>query len=261
MVYTGGTKPASAGLLLLAITVTVALASCGQSGQQKPARLRLGNFLWETDQVKIALYRDSEQQKNATLSYGKLSDYQALKPGRYRMRVAAGDHDILEKTFGLGSGEAYTLIIAGIASGAPELNKETLNKKLHTFVEGSIARTSNGYLPQMLLINDFFVEEKETGQFRIINLMPGTTCLHGKLMNESKNELSSTLEYFHGSPSQPVSTGDLELELSFSGSPLKFSEQTVTIRERALNSFFIIPRKGHYLTSPVVVRGVTENSP
>ena len=260
MVLIRGTRPGSAGTLLLAVIFTAALASCGQAGQQQNARLRLGNFLWETEQVQIALYSDSEQSKTVTLSYGKLSDYHALKPGRYRIRVATGEGAILEKTFGLGSKEAYTLVIAGISSGPQELNKETLDKKLHVFVEGSLARTSNGYLPQLLLINDFFVEERNKGQFRVINLMPGTAHIRAKLKREGKDELSATLKYFNREPAKPLPAGEHMLELSFSGSPLKFSEQALTIRERALNSYFIIPRKGHYLTSPMVVRGVTESS-
>lgn len=246
--------------LLLTIVVSLLLASCGGTKREESPQLRLGNFLWDAQQVTIDIYRESEQQDSITLSYGTLTSYRSLEPGRYRIRVSSEKQALLEKTFGMGSNESYTLVIAGITSGPQELNKQTLSKKLHTLVEGNAVSNSNGYLPQILLINDFFVKEKKKGQFRIINLMPGTANLHGKVLKGHKQEFSETLKYFHSSHTRPVPVGELELELSFTDSPLTFSREPVTIREKALNSFFIIPRKGHYLTSPRVVTGITGDS-
>ncbi|SDK12800.1 DUF4397 domain-containing protein [Microbulbifer yueqingensis] len=261
MAIVNGYPPACAARLLVILLFSLALASCSDPAKENATRLRLANFLWGTDQVQVLLYRGEKQEKEVRLSYGSLSKYHSLEPGRYRLRVVTGKQAILEKTFGLGTRESYTLFIAGISTGPQKLNRQTLDNKLHTLVEGSATRTDNGYLPQVLLVNDFFVKEKHKGQFRVINLMPGATHLEGKLIKGDSKEFSSTLKYFHSSHTKPVPTGELQLELLFSGSPLRVIREPVTIRQQVLNSFFIIPRKGHYLTSPMIVNGITEDFP
>ena len=234
------------------------MSSCNSDKEKEPVQVRFGEFLWNTPSAKIRFYLSDDLVESIDLEYGKLSDYISLDAANYQVKVETNGKLILEKTIGFGTGESYTLYIAGIFSEEQKMNEETFNKKMHLLVEGAAAKTANGYMSQLFVQDDYFVEEPSKGKFRIVNLLPGTKPLDIEVKKGSESKFSfSGVEFVHQTKTKPLDSGESKLNIRLGNFNLDLESSKFDIEAEKLNTFYLIPEKGDYLTSSTLVKGIT----
>ena len=105
------------------------LLSC-HSSQQKPSKLRIGQFMFTDRPVKIIFTKDGESTLQQQLKYTELTDYQSINSGTYTVEVKAENQLLLKKKVGIGNSGVYTLILYGILQENPTTNAKTSKTKL-----------------------------------------------------------------------------------------------------------------------------------
>ncbi len=125
-------------------------------------------------------------------------------------------------------------------------------------VEGATALTTNDYLPQLIIQNDFAVSEPRNGKIRAVHLMPGTIPIDLYLSRENEVSLSfQQLEYPHISEVEPLRPGQYKLDWRWTGSPITHYEDSLTIEMGQLLTMYFISSTKIQSSSPMMVVGET----
>ena len=237
--------------------VVLVLSGCALK-EPGSARFRVGQFLFSTQNATITFYDEKKENKSLKLDYGQLSEYETIAAKVYFIKVWADGKLLMEKELGMGRDGSYTLFLTGIPEKNQSVNKESILHTLHTIVEGSEGITSNDYLPQLIVRNDFFTAEKNKGKLLAVHMMTGAMPLSLKLVNSDNKTETKTFSYPKSSEARDVSTGTYEVQLHFDGSPQTISLGKLQVENAILYSLCIIPDPKQYLTNPKLVIGTTE---
>ena len=217
------------------------LAACHPAGKDGTARLRVGEFLAATDSAQVTLTR-AGSSSTFHLPYGALSDYWELAAGTYRARVTSAGQPLLDRSIGLGTGGSFTLLLTGTPLTGQETNEQAFGTTLHRFVEGSAAVTTNDYLPQLLIQNDYFIPVPGEGTLRITHLAPGVIPLDVSLLNDSITSATIRgLAYPHTSLRERVTAGIYRAAVHLGGSPLTEQQFPLELNEGLFCSLYLIP--------------------
>ena len=108
------------------------LFSC-HSSQQKPSKLRIGQFMFTDRPVKIIFTKDGESTLQQQLKYTELTDYQSINSGTYTVEVKAENQSLLKKKVGIGNSGVYTLMLYGILQENPTTNEKTTRLLMWAF--------------------------------------------------------------------------------------------------------------------------------
>ncbi len=243
---------------ILVLLIMVPLLSGCSPKEAAPARFRVGQFLFSTQNATITLYDGKKEKTSLKLKYGKLSNYTSLEAKIYFIKVWADGKLLLEKKIGMGCNGRYTLVLTGIPEKNQPVNKKSTMQKLHTIVEGSEGITTNDYLPQLIVQNDFYIAEKNMGKIRVTHLMLGAVPFSLDFMNgKGKKQVSSTA-YPKSSETIDVDTGTYDLQVHFDDRPQTEALQKIKIKESVLHSLYVIPALERYLTDPILVMGSSD---
>lgn len=249
-------KPLKNIAILLAAAAL--LFGCSQKEKPKPAEVRIGQFLLAKAPAEVVFYRKGKAVLTKELDYGSLTGYEKLKPATYRVEVKTDGKLLLEKEIGLGTGGTYTLCLSGMPVDGQEKNQQSTKDILHHIVEGAEGITANAYLPQLLVLNDFFESKKTTAKIRVVHLAPGTIGLSAKVEGADKSELElSGLEYPMQSEVKTISPGPAHLKLKLDGTQQLLATKTFTVEQQHLYTFFVVADTGRYLNRLRLVEGVS----
>ncbi len=243
--------------LVFLMALMVVLANCTPK-EKRPARFRVGQFLYSTQKATVALYENNQEKFSLKLKYGTLSDYRNIPANTYFIKVWADGKLLLEKKIGLGRNGQYTFLLTGIPEKNQPVNKESILTTLKAIAQGSEALTANDFLPQLIVQNDFFVKEKGKGNIRFSQLTPGAIPLSLGLRQKGTETEIGSHGYPQSSDTKAVSTGPYEVRLHLEGSPQTTSLGPIKIKEGFLYSLYLIPNSDRYLTYPKIVIGETK---
>lgn len=237
--------------------VLLVLAGCARK-ETGSARFRVGQFLFSTQNATVTFYEGKEKKMSVELDYGELSEYRTIDAKIYFIKVWADGKLLLEKKLGLGRDGSYTLFLTGIPEKNQSVNKESTMQTLHAIVEGSEGITTNDYLPQLMVSNDFYNIEKNKGKLIAVHLMPGAVPFSLKLVNREAKTITKTFSYPKSSETTDVATGTYDAQVHLDGSPQTVALGKVEVKENVLYLLCIIPDPERYLTKPKLVIGTTE---
>lgn len=243
--------------IVFLLTLVVVFANCAPK-EKRPTRFRVGQFLFSTQKATVALYENNQKKTSLELDYGKLSDYQSIAAKTYFVKVWADGELLLEKKIGLGRNDDYTLLLTGIPEKNQSVNKESILTTLHSIAEGSEGITTNNFLPQLIIQNDFYVKENGKGKVRVSHLMPGTVPLSVKLGQKGTETGIGSKSYPESSETKAIDPGSYKVQLHFDGSPQTTAMGQMNIEQGSLYSLYLIPDSDRYLTNPQLVIGKTE---
>ncbi|RXG12977.1 hypothetical protein DSM03_108123 [Leeuwenhoekiella aestuarii] len=212
--------------------------SCSEKGDQY-VELRLGDFLVENSAVSMKLISDGATEKYS-LNYSDLTSYYKIKPGVYQIQVVVHEKVILEKKIGFAAGGKFTLFIYGLLSENQVVNQTTTSSQLHSIVSGAEARTANGYLPQMRLLDDHYEGGKTTAQMRWVNLVPFEKSFTAEASLDSDINFGTTA-YGNDHASQKFDIGTYSVIWRSKSSPIKRLEMSQALDKQTLYTFFLIP--------------------
>ncbi len=243
--------------LIFLMALMVVFATCTPK-EERPARFRVGQFLYSTDEATVALYENDQEKFSLKLKYGTLSDYRIIPANTYFVKVWADGRLLLEKKIGLGRNGRYTFLLTGIPEKNQSVNKESVLTRLKAIAQGSEALTANDFLPQLIVQNDFFVKEKGKGSIRVSQLTPGAIPLSLRLRQNGTQKEIGSHGYPESSDTKAENPGPYEVQLHLEGSPQSTSMGPLHIKEGILYSLYLIPNSDRYLTHPEMVIGETE---
>lgn len=218
------------------------LFGCSKQQEPKEARFRIGYFLTTGQKTEVTLYQQTSEVYTNMSSFGKITNYSSLPAGKYIIRVKEGEQLIIEKMIGLGPGGKYTFCLTGNPLQHQKVNQQTINDKLHHIVEGSQGITPNGYLPQLLILNDFFSAGKGKSTIRFINLIPESTPFTAKLTQGEKQTNFKSLKYPRISDRKSLNPGKTQVEILYANSPQSIHTEEVDIKEDEMYTYFILPQ-------------------
>ncbi|PVW15169.1 DUF4397 domain-containing protein [Marixanthomonas spongiae] len=244
--------------LLLFIFTVFTIFGCAVP--KEPASLRIGQFLVSEKAVEITFQHQGNKAVSKIMTYGDLTEYMTLTPGKYTVTVKINETVILEKKLGFGSKGTYTLFVCGIPSEKGKTNQTTLNNKLHNIVAGEEGITTNGNLPQLRVLNDTFESKDTEAKIRWIHAVPGLQPLSATLWNKKTNTKTSlaTLSYPLASKSKGVSSGAYSLTWKLKGKQLTTVSKNVVCKPKHLYTFFVIGKRNDFVNELQVVQGVSE---
>ncbi|HAD97086.1 MAG TPA: hypothetical protein DCG19_06740 [Cryomorphaceae bacterium] len=223
------------------LTVWVCFSACKNKPSDENARLRIGQFLGYNNPAIIIISKDGKDVLREEYRAGLLTHYHSFSPGIYRIRVLRKAQPLLEKKVGLGPGGIYTLCLTGTPLPAQDINKQTVRDQLMHLVEGAAGITKNGYLPQLLVLNDYFsLTGKNTG-IRFLNMAEGMEPVDVEIKDsnaDSKMEISHN-SYPLISNVETLQAGKYSFTLTYSGGPGIILEQPVHLEPRKVYTFFI----------------------
>ena len=224
----------------LAALVACFLLGC-QSSDPAPARVRVGQFLTGTPGARLTLRRDADSTV-FDLDFARLSDYRPLPPGEYTVEVTprAGG-PVIRQRVGLGAGSRLTLVSVGTVTPGQEVNAAPFLAKLHWAVEGAAAVSARAYLPQLLVVNDYFVDVPGQGNLRLLHLVPGRLPVDLSIRNAGGEAVSqSGLGYVHASTRERIASGSYTLAIHLADSPVRVLQDSLTVRADELTDLFLI---------------------
>ena len=225
---------------VLTVLVTVLLFGC-RSGEPEPARVRVGQFLTGTPGARLTLSGERDSLV-FDLEYGRLSAYRTLSPGEYTVEVAPRDGGpVIRQAVGLGAGSRLTLVPVGTVTPGQEVNAAPFLAHLHRAVEGAAAVSARAYLPQLLVVNDYFVDVAGQGNLRLLHLVPGRPPVDLSIRNAGREAVSqSGLGYVHASERERIAAGTYTLAIHLAGSPVRVLRDSLTVRADELTDLFLI---------------------
>lgn len=228
------------------------------SNTKKPSQLRIGQFLFSKQPVELKFKKKDKIILEKKLSYGELTEYEALRSGIYDIEVNYNENLVLKKKIGIGTKGVYTLIINGFPQQGQEWNQKTMNMKLHEIVEGEEAIYPNGNLPQMRILNDEFECGKNEAKIRWIHLAAGVEKVNAtaKTKDSKSTELSS-LTYPRITKNFAVSPQPQHLVWKLKGGKVEVSNKELNIKPGYLYTCFLIGNEERYLDNLKVVVGET----
>ncbi len=243
-------------IILALIVVSGFVTSCRQKAQ-KPAHLRLGQFLISNTDATITIKKNDTLIREESLSYPTLTDYHDLKPGIYTFTVSIGDKTILQKDFGMGKGTFFTLCIFGIPDTSLSANYQTTKDQLHSVFAGTEAHTANGDLPKCEMLIDNFQKGPDEAQIRWLHLAPGLNALEATAVNENDSEDLSKADYAETIDNKSLAPGTYEFSWNVDGSLRKLVRIEKDIESQKIYTFFVLGNRGTYSDSLQVISGAT----
>lgn len=246
-------NPIKIKIFLLA-TIVIAFSGCS-SEENKKASFRIGQFLLNSEKATITFYEGKKETTSLELNYGQLSEFQSIEAKIYSIKVWADGKLLLEKKLGMGSNGKYTLLLTGIPEKNQQVNKESTSNILHSIAEGSEGITTNNFLPQLLVQDDFYIKEKNRGKVSVTNLMPGTVPVTMSLVTDGGETKIDAVAYPETSKIKVVETGFYAIKFHLNGNPQSTLLGEETIENGVLYSLYVIPNPNKYLTLPKLIIG------
>lgn len=252
------TNKASILSWVLLFTVAFIAASETQAGEIRAANFLLNNQTLAIDIKPIAPILPA-RAVHWNLPYGDMSSYHSLAPGRYRILIHSKEKMLLDQTIGMGKKGTYSIIIAGInTEHSSKVNEKTWKYTLQKIVEGAATENSNGYLPQLLIKNDYFEQLKDSSRISVINLLPGSQPWKVNFIrldrNPSENTLAiSDLEYIKESQRKTLKKGHYKMQLSLSGSSKVLKALDFEAKSSNYYRIFLVPDPNDYLNHPKII--------
>ena len=228
----------------------ISILSCNQEAH-RDVEVRLGNFLVENTAINLKLTSERDH-KSKILNYGELSSYIKIKPGIYEVEITADSKPILKKKFGFASGGKFSVFVYGTLANATQVNQTTSTSKLHQIVSGEEAHTTNGYLPQLRLLDDHYEGGNNTAQLRWVNLVPFEKSFKSESVSDSKTDFG-TAAYGNTHKAQKFKEGNYTFSWNLKDSPIVRVEKKQAVVKKRLYTFFLIPNMGAYGSLRVVV--------
>lgn len=232
------------------------LFSC-HSSQQKPSKLRIGQFMFTDGPVKIIFIKDGESTLQQQLKYTELTDYQSINSGTYTVEVKAENQLLLKKKVGIGNSGVYTLMLYGILQENPTTNEKTSKTKLHEIVEGEEATMPNGNLPQFKILNDEFECGKDEAKIRWVHFAAGVEEISAVATSDKKTVSLSSLTYPKVSKTKALLPLQQKVNWKLKGSKVNVAQEQLAIQSQKLYTCFIMGIEGKYIDSLKVVTGET----
>lgn len=246
-------------IFLALILLSGFITSCGQK-EQKPAHLRIGQFLLSDQDATITIKKNDTLIRKESLSYPTLTDYRNLQPGTYTFTVSTDEKVILQKEFGLGKGTFFTLCVIGIPDTSLAVNYQTSKDKLHTIFAGSEAHTANGDLPKFEMLIDNFQKGQDEAQIRWIHLATGMKSLEATVVKGKDSEYLSKADYAETIDNKALPPGKYEFSWNVDGSPRKIVTIEKDIEPKNIYTFFVLGNRNAYSDSLQVITGITKGN-
>jgi len=240
--------------ILLLTTLIILLAGCSSKSDQD-ANFRVGQFFLNSEKATITLYEGTDEVASLQLKYGQLSEYQTIASNIYKIKVWADGNLVLEKKIGMGNSGKYTLVLTGIPEKNQAVNEESFTNSLHNIAEGSEGITSNNFLPQLLIQDDFYIIEMNRANISITNLLPGALNSTVSLIKKDKEVKLDAVAYPQTSDLKVIDTGTYDLQFYIDGNLQATLLGQETIEEDVLYSLYLIPNPEKYITNPELIIG------
>lgn len=245
---------------ILACIIIMGLASSCKKASQKPAHLRIGQFLIMSSDATIKIEQNNRLIREETLSYPTLTGYNILKPGRYTVTVSTGNTEILSKEYGMGQGEYFTLCMFGIPDTTLAVNYQTTKDKLHTIFAGAEAHTANGQMPKFEMLIDNFQKGKDEAQIRWMHLAPGLKALVATAVKQEDTHDLSKADYAQTIDDKALPSGKYTFSWKVDGSPRKSVAIEKQIDPENIYTFFVLGNIQAYSDSLQVLTGITKKN-
>ncbi|MGC1308305.1 MAG: hypothetical protein WA885_13840 [Phormidesmis sp.] len=231
-------------LLGLGVLCAVLIAGLWQTAvfAKSPAQIRVGQFIADTE-LTVQFQPQSDKADAVTLSnlrYKQISDEQSLPTGRYIVTVRSKDQILLRSTYGLATGDRYTLLLYGIRSEQTAMNPHTFMAQLKHILGGVDTHTANGYLPQMRVLSDQLIMLSTAPQIRLMHLAPGVVPLEVTLQASGKSLLSKTLTYAGSNQVTAVDNKDVVLAVSPHAQASTVASSLLTLQPQTLTDIFVV---------------------
>lgn len=240
-------------------TIVLLCLGCSTSHQDEPAQFRIGQFLFTSDTATIEIFQDQDLVESIKVGYGKLTNYHKISARSYLIKIKTNDQLILEKEIGFGRSGIYSLCLTGFPAKNQRVNKQSTIDKLTHIVEGAAALTANDFLPQLIIQNDFTVNEPGKGKIRAVHVMPGTIPLDLHLIKGSEKVLSFPgIQYPHITETKPLPPHKYMLELKLTGSTVPNYSKVLNIDKGTLFTLYFIPSPKDYNSNPMMIIGKTK---
>ena len=227
--------------IFLSVVLIVGLTQIPVAAQQE-ARLRIAPLIPNIALLDVRLQpvgQESPLQLD-NLPFKQITDYQSIMPGRYEVEVRSQDTLIMKKTYGIGVRGTYTLALFGIKPLTPVSEKRTLWANLKWIFGGVEATTSDGYLPQMHLLNDDFRGSEKNTKIRVMHAAPGVVALLVDLEDGKKTILAKGLQYPKVSKVKKVDPGEASLAVSMKSSPFKLIQNSTDLEANTMITAFVV---------------------
>ena len=241
-------------LFFILIPFFLLLGCKSDKHDETPAQFRIGQFIVGPNDIDISIYQKDETVYKEKFTYGSLSNYNELKPGKYLIKVRDSAQLLLQKEIGIGPEGKYTICLFGQPLAHQKVNKETLNSELHHIIEGSEGTTANGYLPQISILNDYFAADGSTA-IRFMHLAPGITELTPilKSIKNDKEKKVSPLQYTELSDMELIKKEEYEIKIKLKNSEQQVKKITLTPKDNML-TYFIIPKQTEGISGVDLIR-------
>ena len=232
---------------------------CSTNQNNELAKFRIGQFLYTSKSATIEIFRDHVLVDSITTGYGELTNYYKIPPRPYLIKVKADGQLILEKNIGFGRSGIYTLALTGLPVKNQLVNKRSTIDKLTHMVEGAAALTTNDFLPQLIIQNDFAVNDPGNAKIRAAHIMPGTIPLDLKILKENEPVLSySGIKYPQTTETKSLRPHKYMLELKLTSSEVSNFSKLLNLEERTLYTLYFIPSPKDYNSNLMMIVGKTK---
>ncbi len=242
--------------IFLASLVMLTIFSCSKKSVNL-SEVRLGQFLLTEKTLQITFSGEGIKLEK-DLDYGTLTDYFEIPSGKYTVEIRSDSITILKKILGMGANGKYTLFAQGIVPTNPKLNQETVGYKLHKISQGEEAKTANGGLPQLTVLNDDFETAQDEAKIRWIHLATGTVQLSASCFSEKDTVQLPSLSYPQISKSIAIAPEQNHISWKLKGSEIETISTNINSKKEHLYTIFVIGNPSHYINKMTAVTGITE---
>ncbi|MCX2745533.1 hypothetical protein OO013_16755 [Mangrovivirga sp. M17] len=219
--------------LRIYIPILLFLSCSGGESEKNISEFRIAQFITESNNIEYSISNEKGIVEKGKLNFKKVTEYLSTEPGTYNLTIKENNNLILNKKIGMGKGK-YTLCLIGEVLKEQKANKITSKQKMHNIVAGAEGTTSNGYLPQLIILNDYFSVKKGKSKIRFIHTIPGLTDLSAKINKERKTKTIKKVKYPHPSESHTLKTGKHSIKIYYKDSPLKVLDTSMRIDQNKL---------------------------
>lgn len=240
----------------LYILLSILLISCGKKSEQT-SQLRIGQFMFDSENVEIKLKKNNEEEYSENIKYGKLTEYKEFDSGTYEIEVLNDGKRILQKKFGLGNGGLFTLVIYGIPQQEQVVNYQSTKAKLLEVVKGTEARSANSFMPQISILNDKFEIGKQEAKVRWLHLAPGVNSLNAKTIKNSDETDLGSIEYPATSEKKVLKPGTYELGWFLEDKKVEVAHEELKISASTLYTIFVLGSENSFINDLKIVVGET----
>ena len=240
------------------ILVLVTFCGCSQNNE-KPAHIRLGDFLFGNDTITLTLESANGDSEKYNINYAQITEYNNVKPGEYTIKVSSDGKQLLNKKYGLAKDKYYTIYAYGAPEYSKEVNQKTISTKLQHIVSGEDAATENGGLPQLKILDDSFQGGKGETQLRWLHVAPLAEAISAEAKNIQKDKKQSLSSLKYGKTAKVISlkSGSYDVKWKLKGSPFQVAYLQKGFNADTLYTLFVTPQPGQYADSLQVIVGAS----